>query len=299
MKQAIVLAVLAVLAGALACQRGSNDANGQSAKTAATPDPEPARASNQAFLNRMDQQLNPDNRAPYAGAVGTVKGRVTVTGDAPPPHPVAGKLPVGRCFAAHETYGKLFRIGAQGALADVLVAVTEYQGYLPPATDTVRVVAKDCAFQARTIALRLGQTLVVDNHGPGAVTPDLSGVKSSALLIAMPGGDGVPLRADRPGLYQLVDRSNDFATADVYVLSYPTTDVTGLDGNFQIEGVPIGEVKVSALLPSTGQTLEQRVQVQANRASELTFQFEFDLEQYQARVRPSGSAPEPGTGGQP
>lgn len=281
--------MLAVLGCALACQRGSEDAERESTPPAAT-DSEPAAPSNRAFLERMDRRLNADGKAPYAGAVGAVKGRVTVTGDPPPRRPNADQLPVGRCFAAHETYAKLFRVGAQGALADVLVAVTEYQGHLAPASDTVSVVAKDCAFDSRTIALRLGQTLVVENRGPGAVTPQLSGTRSPALLIAMPGGDGVPLRAERPGLYQLVDRSNEFAAADVYVLAYPTIDVTGLDGEFEIDRVPVGEVKVSALLPATGQTLEQRIQVQANRAAELTFEFEFDLEEHEQRMRQSGSA---------
>jgi hypothetical protein len=90
----------------------------------------------------------------------------------------------------------------------------------------------------------------------------------------------------------LVDQTRDYIRADVYVLSYPTFDVTGLDGQFEISGIPVGEVKVSAYAPAIAKLGEQRVTIEAGVAKELTFELVFSDAEFQARLR---SAPEPAT----
>ena len=59
----------------------------------------------------------------YEGPTGTVKGNITITGDPAPTTPFKYPKP---CSAAAGTYGKLFRVGQDGGLADALVTVTEY-----------------------------------------------------------------------------------------------------------------------------------------------------------------------------
>jgi hypothetical protein len=89
--------------------------------------------------------------------------------------------------------------------------------------------------------------------------------------------------------------------ADVLVLKYATHDVTGLDGKFQIERIPAGRVTVSALLPATGESIEQVVEVQPSRTVELKLVLPFDMAKYKERVaktaQPSSSGASAGPSG--
>jgi hypothetical protein len=122
----------------------------------------------------------------------------------------------------------------------------------------------------------LGQGLSVLNKGPKALTPQLLGARSQALLIAIPGGEPIEMHAQKIGLHKLIDRSHEFAFAEVYVVPYSTTSVTGLDGKFEIPGVPVGTVKVNALLPALGKTVEREVTVVEGKTVELNLELDFD-----------------------
>lgn len=210
-------------------------------------------------------------------AKGRVRGVVRVKGDpAPSIESIAPTIPVGKCFLAHDMYGKLFREGEGRTLADVLVAATEYSGEAAEPTPTVDVQAKECAYDRRTIALSLGQTLRIHNVGDTAQTPQLKGHPSAALLLAVPNGDPVEFKPDKPGQYQLIDLTNPFAFADVFVVGFSSVDVTRLDGKFEITGLPPGKAKLSALLPITGQTLSREVVIPESGSVDADFEFTFD-----------------------
>jgi hypothetical protein len=225
----------------------------------------------------IQKEINPRGLEPYDGPRGTVSGVVRISGDPPPAlAQVTEQIPMGKCKAAAAMYGKLFREGAERKLADALVAVTEYQGFVPPKTGAVELGAADCTFASRTLAVSFGQRLDVLNKGPEAVTPQLLGSETAALLVAMPGGSAVPLLPRKPGQYAVVDRSHPFAQVDVFVLSYPTVAVTGLDGAFEIPGVPTGDVLVSAVLPSIGQSAERRIKVEEGKVTRVELTIVFD-----------------------
>jgi hypothetical protein len=233
------------------------------------------------------QALNPGDEKPYSGPVGHVSGTVRASGDPAPSDPaVLAKIPQ-RCSDARAFYGKRFREGPHRELGDVLVAVTGYAGYLPPKDSFKTVVIRGCAFESRTIALTFGQSLHVLNKGGETFMPDLRGAQSAAFMVAVPGGDAVKLFPDHVGQYELVDRSQGFARADVFVLKYPTTAVTGLDGKFTISAIPAGEVMVSALLPATGQTTQKRVTIVAGETSNVDFELPWTAE---SAAAPSASS---------
>jgi hypothetical protein len=157
----------------------------------------------------------------------------------------------------------------------VLIAVTGYKGYIPSSAPVKVVVARGCTFESRTVALVFGQRLDVLNKGGQTFIPRLVGAQQAALLVAIPGGDPVQLFPTHVGQYQLADQTNVFAKADVFVLKFPTFAVTGMDGKFDIPGIPPGEVSVSAYLPATKQTVSQKVNVVAGEAAvvDLTLPF--------------------------
>ena len=152
------------------------------------------------------------------------------------------------CASAKDTYGKLFREGAGRGLADVVVGVTGYAGYVPEESPAQVADASGCAWNARTYVLTFGQSLDVRSRDSRPYVPDLMGAKLKAQLVALPRGDAIHLYPEQPGRYQLTDSMRLFMLADVVVVKFPTHAVTGLDGRYVIPRVPVGKVKVSALL---------------------------------------------------
>lgn len=220
--------------------------------------------------------LNPSGEKPYAGPVGGVRGTVRVSGPpAPEQDAVLAQVPPAKCDDGRAFYRKLFREGPGRELGDVLVAVTGYKGYLPPASESKLLVARGCAFESRTVAMVFGQELLVKNRGPEAFMPLLENSGQLAMMVALPGGEPVRLYPSKVGQYRLIDQSHPFATADVFVLKYPTFDVTGLDGEFSIEGIPVGDVVVSAYLPVTRQTATERVVIESGKTAVLNLTLPF------------------------
>lgn len=287
---------------AIGCQEATTPGRAGGAGAPASERSSPA--SEEAARQRaesVERSLNPGGLPLYSGPVGGVRGVVKVSGDAPPLTPeLASKIPEG-CPRALEFESKLFRQGAGRTLADVLVTVTEYQGYIKPREEAVRVEARGCAFDAKVTALVYGQRIDVYNRDPQGYLPRLIGVPAYTLRVAMPGGNPVPVFPPSPGHFRLVDETREYMRTEVFVLNYPTVDVTGLDGAFEILGVPAGEVKVTAYSPALGKVSEQRVKIQAGSTLELSFQLEFSQQEYEAarRKEPAAGrrAPQLGGGG--
>jgi hypothetical protein len=244
----------------------------------------------------VSAEVNPNKEPVYSGPVGTVRGKVIATGDhAPEQTQVLAKIPP-TCPVGREMYGKLFREGPGRTLADVLVAVTGYQGYVPELAPAQRVEAKDCSFGTRTLALTFGQRIDVVSKDQQSYIPELIGEHGQPQLVATPGNaTAATLFPTHIGHFGLIDDLKLFMTADVLVVKFATHAVTGLDGTFEIKGVPVGPVKVNALLPVTGGGAERSVTVEAGKASELVLEVPFDAKDFAQKVEaslpaPSGSA---------
>ncbi|PIE05996.1 MAG: hypothetical protein CSA75_01835 [Sorangium cellulosum] len=238
--------------------------------------------------------VNPTNLPVYSGPTGIVEGVVRITGDKPTDVPL--QLPPA-CMGAERTYGKIFREGDDRRVADVLVAVTGYNGYVPQKGEKVEVQIERCAFSSRTIAMTFGQRLEVQNiDAKTSYIPVLHGSKFTAYIVALPTGDPVRLYPHRVGQFRLADNmKRHWMSADVFALKYATHDVTDLDGKFRVEGIPVGEVKVSALLPSIKAWAEKKVTVKEGETTELELELNFDLKKYEAGVpsaRPVSSVPQ-------
>jgi hypothetical protein len=239
----------------------------------------------------LETALNPRHEKPYSGPIGAVRGVVRASGDPPPELPqILAKIPAGKCDDARAFYGKLFREGPGRELGDVLVAVTEYKGFLPVSSPAKQVLARGCAFESRTIAMVFGQRLEVRSRSSETFIPHLVGARQAALVVAMPGGDPVSLFPEHPGEFLLVDQTHEFASADVIVLKYPTAVVTGLDGAFEIHDIPVGDVLVSAYLPVTGARESKRVTLVSGETTVVEFKLAYDASKQPVAPTPSASA---------
>jgi hypothetical protein len=224
----------------------------------------------------VDKEVNPTHLEPYAGPTGVVEGTVRVRGDKPASQPVtAGES----CADAHSFYGKAFREGDDRTLADALVAVTEYKGYVPAQGDSVRAKIVGCSFDRRLYAVTYGQKLeVVNLNSKLSFIPDLKGADMPARMVAVPRGDPVQLYPTVPGYYELRDELNHpYMAAGVYVVRYSTHAVTGIDGKYRISGIPVGKVKVSALQPATEKPEEHTVEVKPNESTKVDFELTYKV----------------------
>lgn len=239
---------------------------------------------------RVDAINNESKQPLYAGPTGTIEGTISITGDtAPDMTPYIDPIPA-NCAKAQELYGRLFREGPERVVADVLVAVTNFHGYVKSKSDHVDLTARDCGWQHRTIALTYGQRIDVKSGDSQPYIPQLLGAPTGALLVAIPNGEAVPVLAREPGHYVLIDSMRLYSKADVFVVRYPTTDVTGLDGHYRITGVPTGPATLSALLPSTGSAATQSVTIEASKAVHVNLTLKFDQATFHPRGKTSPAA---------
>jgi hypothetical protein len=283
--------LVAASAGLLGCPRKS-DAPAPAA-SASVHLPAPVASGVPLDQKTLSDAVNPDGKATYSGPSGAVEGRVVATGDSPAEQPqIAQQIP-SNCSAARPFYAKPFREGENRALADVLVSVIGYHEYIPAKEPAQRFVAKDCAFETRTIALTLGQRIEVVSGDREAYVPELiGGDRGTAQIVATPGGKvASTLYPTKPGRYVLIDNLRLFMTAEVYVLKYATVDVTGIDGRYRIAGLPPGDLTLSAYLPATGATVTRSIKVEADKTTTLDVELPFDAAAYAAKQGRDAGAP--------
>jgi hypothetical protein len=255
------------LAGCAGCNSSADPAAGSASAAAASAiasgsaaaEPTPPWIGMPRQKSEVDAVINKSKREPYAGKTGTLSGRITMKGD---PAPSTSWVYPEDCAEAAGTYGRAFRVGQDNALADVLVTVTGYDGFVPATGPVLSVKISGCAFEKRTYAMAFGQRIEVSNTDVKAsFMPVLDPSEYRAMNIAMPKGAPVKIYAYQPGInYVLRDiQGKEFMQSDVFVLKFATLDTTGLDGRYKISGIPVGKVQVNALLPVLDKSKQQEL----------------------------------------
>jgi hypothetical protein len=243
---------------------------------------------------QVRKAVNPLGEKPHSGPVGSVRGTVTASGDQAPELEQVLNKSSERCpESARQLYGKLFREGPNRRLADVLVTVTGYRGFVPAQDEVVRVEVRDCSYGTRTIAMTFGQRIEVFNTGRQAYVPHLAGGSMKALMVALPRGDSVKLYPTKPGRYLLTDQMHPLMSTEVLVVKYPTVDVTGLNGEFEIGRIPVGEVTVTAFSPATMSKVERNVTIRDGQTTEVDFTIGYRRPPPAASVSKPAASPEP------
>src|SRR5205085_3109430 len=106
------------------------------------PDAQPVNVSPVPTAS-VTKMLNPDSLPAYTGPTGSVEGTVTIKGL----KAAATPGDFHKCPDAEKSYGVLFREGEGRALADVVIAITGYEGfYVPEKEETKQIVIRGCAF---------------------------------------------------------------------------------------------------------------------------------------------------------
>ena len=244
--------------------------------------------------DKVEAVVHPGHDAVYKGPFGRVTGRVTVKGDPPPD--AAYSFPPVKCAEAQATYGKLFRVAGDGAVADAVVTATGYTGkFVPEKKEVVTLTIHGCAYNTRTAVLTYGQRLEVQNNDPiESYVPFLDGATQRAVMVAIAKGSPVRIYPEKVGRYLLRDEMpHTFLLADVLVLKFPTHAVSGLDGKYTIEDVPVGTVHVDAFLPAISRRAGKEIDVHEGDNTvdiELEFDAKRDTPGMHAQIDPQGAA---------
>jgi hypothetical protein len=284
----IFLASFAICVGipaAVVACRNSDAAGGPSPAPASSPaastsgaaEPAPSASTSGPVANvtfpmpqsALDAVLNPDHLPAYDGPTGSLEGTITVKGPAAPDV----KVDVTKCPAALDTYGKLFREGHPDTpggprwLADAVVVVFGYKGYLPEKNDAVKetIGAASCAYPSRTIALTYGQRLEIANETKLLFAPVIDQESTPAVMVAPPGGNGDPVRVypRRAGYFNLTDRIQLFVRQDLYVFRHPLHAVSDTSGHYRIDGLPVGKLEVGVHHPTVDADARKTIEVVA------------------------------------
>ena len=185
--------------------------------------------------------VNPEGKPPYSGPTGTLRGMVRIDGDPPPD---TGLTFPDRCRDSAAVYGKLFRVGLDKALADAIVGVTGYDGFVPANDEAYKLTIHNCVPSRRTYVVTYGQRMEVENlDEKDSYSPFLDGLPMRSIMVALPHGSPVkiyPTISTRGQVthYMLRDQLPSGLVADVLVVNYATHDVTGLDGRYENQGHP-------------------------------------------------------------
>lgn len=223
---------------------------------------------------------NPRNVPAYTGKYGSVKGTIKVQGDqAPSLHDeLKGVQP--NCPRVESMYGKAFREGPDRVVADVLVVATGYEGYVAPSAPYVRVEGSGCAWDRRTIAIMYGQGLEVVAKDRKPYVPDIHGQGFPAQLFALPDQDPIRLIPPNPGRFLFYDAMRLHSRADLFVLPFPTFAVTDEQGHYEIKNIPVGFVKLNALLPAGDASAGKEIEIREGEPVEANFTLDFKAAQY-------------------
>lgn len=270
--------VLAAFAGAalIGCPPGGGDGARPtpSASVSSSASAAPLKASAGSFATTAPSASAAP--VPYKGPSGTVRGTVTLGKGEPPK--IDHVYPKG-CESAVAMYGRLFRVGQDKGIADVVVTVTHYEGFVPPKSEVVPIAIKDCAFDKRVYTMTNGQHIEVSNLDVmRSYVPHLEGARAAADLVAIPRGPAVKLYSRGLSRYFLGDQmGRTFMKGDVFHFRFSTAAVTGLDGKYAIDAVPVGKAKVGILWPAANmKTMTKDVEIKEGDGVAIDFSLEFD-----------------------
>ncbi|APS00209.1 hypothetical protein [Pajaroellobacter abortibovis] len=251
------------------CHRSTPEisSNQQSHESKSTPAPiqtSPVQAS-------VEQEINPAHLPPYQGFTGCIKGRITVQGVLPPP---PSRSPSTQCPPL-SAYSKSTS-QAKRPLADAIVIVTGYADfYIPEKQKSKLITIESCETIPRIITLTMGQDLNILNQSSLIFAPTLSQGLNSFAAVAIKGGEPIRLSPSRPGLMHLIDRLGDsFLNIKLYIFRHPLHTSSNSEGEYTLQGIPLGKLNVTAHATSFIGEQTQLIQMQEGPCQSVHFSFQ-------------------------
>ena len=152
--------------------------------------------------------VNPQKLPVYTGPTGSLEGTITITGDPAPDVPGLDFQQVSRGEGDLREALSRRRDASERCpdLADALVAVTGYAGFVPERNPVRSVTFENCVLDTRTIDMTIGQRIEVASKDDILFAPILAQAQLPALMLASKNTAPVGLFPPKPGYYTLIDR---------------------------------------------------------------------------------------------
>ena len=214
-------------------------------------------------------------------SAGDITGKITLKGTAPAEKDITPLKDDANCGKFHPTTPKtrFYVVGADGALADVIVSLQGISGKSTGASAAPLVLdQKGCEYIPSILAAQTGQKLNIKNSDPVLhnvhTQPVATSGNKESNNAQMAGGADIVITFDKaePFLKFKCD-VHPWMFAWVSVFDHPYFAVSGKDGTFKIANVPAGKYKIEAAHRKAGSVV-QEIEVKDGEAAKVDFSLE-------------------------
>jgi plastocyanin len=209
-----------------------------------------------------------------------ITGTITLKGTAPAEKNITPLKDDATCGPLHSTMPTthFYVVGANGALADVVVAVQGISGKSAGASaPPIELDQKGCEYTPQIFAVQTGQKILVKNSDPVLhnvhTQPTASGNKEMNQA-QMPSSKALPFVFADPEMFlKFKCDVHPWMFAWVSVFDHPYFAVSGKDGTFKISNVPPGKYTIQAAHRKAGNAT-QEIEVKEGAANKVDFTLE-------------------------
>lgn len=215
------------------------------------------------------------------GAPGRITGKVRFEGNEWKPKKLDITTADGFCVNGHKPDGlmsELFLMGADGALANVVVYIKEgASGAFDPPKEPVVLDQVKCQYIPHVSVIQIGQPLIIKSsdrtlHNIHAIGPAMPFSRGELNQSMSRPEQLPPITFKRPEVAQKIFCDvHSWMEAWLAILPHPFHDVTGEDGTFTIENVPPGKYKLAAWQEKLGEKVFIDVTVPAGGTATVEF----------------------------
>ena len=214
-------------------------------------------------------------------SAGDITGKITLKGTAPAEKDITPLKEDANCGKFHSEMPKtrFYVVGADGALADVIVSVQGISGKSTGASAAPLVLdQKGCEYIPSILAAQTGQKLNIKNSDPVLhnvhTQPGATAGNKESNNAQMAGAADITMTFDKaePFLKFKCD-VHPWMFAWVSVFDHPYFAVSGKDGTFKIANVPAGKYKIEAAHRKAGSVV-QEIEVKDGEAAKVDFSLE-------------------------
>lgn len=227
------------------------------------------------FTNAAPKYAKGRPSPPPPQAAGTISGTVAFEGT--PPR--RNKLDMGAdqlCVSKNPNpvLAEDPAVNSNGTLPNAFVYIKDITGTFKPPSQSVVFDQRNCVYVPHVLGVMVGQELQITSSD--ATTHNIHFMPKANRdwnKSQPPGALPLSLRFSSPEIMIPVHcNEHPWMSAHIGVTSNPFYAVTGTDGSFTIQGVPVGDYSLSSWSAFFG-TQDQKVTVRAGETAHVTFSF--------------------------
>jgi hypothetical protein len=212
---------------------------------------------------------------PAPQATGSITGKILFQGT--PPERRKLNMSADPVCAARNPEAVLAQDGAvnsNATLPNAFVYLKDVPGNFKPPTDPVVLDQSACMYVPHVLALMVGQPLKIVSSDPTTHNIHFMSTQNPNFNQTQPpGAPPIMHKFAHPEIMIMVHcNEHPWMSAYVAVTSNPFYSMTGADGSFTIQNVPVGEYTLGGWTAAFG-TQDQKVTVRAGQSTQASFTF--------------------------